>query len=244
MRPKYIPTKQDFAKAWRIKQKGGTVKEIIQKLNIGFGQYEHNRHLFNSYFEQKAKTQKRIRDLRQPGRAVKNPAKFSGPNYKAGEVKLHSGDIDMDILRSYVICGFNRDKIAKLLGVSRGTLWAMQKEDKDIDAVLTKSIEETAADVLGKGLLTLCKEHKVKDTHFASYQGEIYSREYDKRFRPHLGAIKYLLGNTIGWHGEASPVGMNNKGAILQMLDEIAEDRDEAETEPKDTDQREDTPTT
>jgi hypothetical protein len=172
---------------------------------------------------------------------VKAPAKKTGANHKAGELKLNPEDIDLDVLKSYVVCGFNRDKIANLLGISRGTLWGLQKKDKDIADVLTKSIEETAADVLRNGLLMLTKEHKLRDTHFASYQGEIFTREYDKKFRPHLGAIKYILANTIGWQSETKPTTPNNKGAILRMMDEIANHEDGVG--PEDIDQCEDTPT-
>lgn len=253
MRHKWIPSKADILKACRIKSKGGTAKDICQKLGIGFGQYEHNRHLFNSHYEQFSKAEKFKNDLRAPSPgAVKVPPKFSGTHCRGHEQKLRPKDIDLDVLRSYVICGFNREKIAGHLGISRTKLYLLQSESPDIEYILTRGQEAAAADILKDGLMRLCKEHKVKDTHFASHQGEIYSREYDKRFRPHLGAIKYLLSNTIGWQSESKPKALNNKGAILRMMDDIAGRDDsstpaESETEEsigqgEDSDQRDDTP--
>ena len=242
VRKKYEPTKTDLRKAWRIKQNKGTVADICSKLKIGFGQYEHNRHVFNTYFEQQKLILKNKIAARCPGKGVKSRAqsKFSGPNYKSGEHKLTAGDIDTDVLKSYVICGFNRDKIAGLLGIGRTKLHMLAKESQQIDDILNKSVEDTAADVLRNGLMTLAKEHTVPDTHFASYQGDIYSREYRKHFRPHLGAIKYILANTLGWQSEAKPHVPNNKGAILRMMDDIANHEDGVGP-VEDDDQREDT---
>jgi hypothetical protein len=240
MRKKYEPTQKDLRIAWRLKRKGKTINEIIKRLKIGYGQYERSRSKFNAYFEQQKKAEKFKSSTQGRSKTRKAPTKTS-PNYKKGEKKLNPEDIDLDVLRSYVICGFNRDRIAGLLGISRGTLHLITKESEDIRDVLNKASDELAADVLRNGLLMLSKEHTVKDTHFASYQGDIYSREYNKRFRPHLGAIKYILANTIGWQSETKPQAPNNKGAILRMMDEIANHEDGVGCE--DIDQSESTPT-
>ncbi len=228
MPKKYVPSQRHLKKAWKLKQNKHTVKQICSELKIGFGQYEHNRHVFNSYYAQQKLADKNDCSNHRPGKGIKSRAqsKFSGPNYKDGEQKLTPQDIDTDVLKSYVICGFSRDRIAELLGISRRKLLMIQKESKSISDILTKSVEETASDVLRNGLLTLCKTHSVKDNHFASYQGMTYKTPFDRVHRPNLGAIKYLMSNTIGWQSENKPKTENNKGAILRMMDEIANSED------------------
>lgn len=241
MRKKYEPSSRDLRTAWRIKRRGGTIQDIIQKLKIGYGQYERSRAVFNAYFAQQGKAEKFKKQSARGRGKNRKPSTETGPNYKNGEKKLNPEDIDLDVLKSYVVCGFNRQRIAELFGVSRRTLLTLSKESEEIADTLNKASDEVAADVLRNGLLTLCKEHKVRDTHFASYQGDIFSREYDKKFRPHLGAIKYILANTIGWQSENKPQAPNNKGAILRMMDEIANHEDGVG--PEEEDQKENTPT-
>lgn len=238
---KYEPDRNELKKAWRVKRRGGTERDVIQKLGIGPGQYERARAIFNAYYRRQKLLENNRSVKRRPGKAVKTPTKTSGPNYKRGEQKLRPEDIDLDVLRSYVICGFNRDKIAGLLGISRTKLYLLMKESKEISDVINRSIEETVADVLKNGLLVLCKEHELPDTHFASYQGDIFTKDHKKKFRPHLGAIKYLFSNTVGWQSENKPKTPNNKGAILRMMDEVANHDDDVG--PEDADQQEDTPT-
>lgn len=225
MRKKYEPSDRNLRTAWRIKKRGGTIQDIIQKLKIGYGQYERSRAVFNAYFAQQEKAEKFKKSTRGRGKAGKASTK-TGANYKNGEKKLKPEDIDLDVLKSYVICGFNRQRIAELLGISRRTLLTISKESEDIADTLNKASDEMAADVLRNGLLTLCKEHELDDTYFASYQGDIFTRPYKKKFNPNLGAIRYLFANTLGWQSETKPQAPNNKGAILRMMDEIANHED------------------
>lgn len=224
MRKKYTPTDRQLRIAWNIKKNKGTTADICAKLKIGRGQYAGARSVFNDYFIQSSRKEKFSKDRIKPSRAVtlQTPTKKTGAYYKGGELKLKPDDINLDVLKSYVICGFNREKIATLLGISRKTLLDLSKKSPDVYRALNNAKEELAADVLQKGLIFLTRKHKIKSTHFASYQGEIFSKSFYKKFRPDLGAIKYLMANTIGWQSENKPTPPNNKGAILTMMDEIA----------------------
>lgn len=225
MRPKYRPSQIQLRKAWRLKKKGKIVKEICKALKISFSQYELNRSVFNSYFVQKKKEEKWDLDSKRTGLGLKRSTKRSA-NYKKGEFKLSASDIDLDQLKSYVICGFTREKIAELLGVTRNSLHNICKRSPKIAKILTTSKEDAAADLLGNNLMRIAKVHSLPDTHFASHQGDIYSREYTKYFNPNLGAIKYIMANTIGWQSESKPIAPNNKGSILRMMDDIANHED------------------
>lgn len=224
MREKYLPTERQLKIAWNIKKNKGNTADICRKLGIGPGQYAGARSVFNDYFIQISKQEQFKKDRIKPSKAVNllTPTKKTGAYYKGGELKLNPEDINLDVLKSYVICGYNREKIAKLLGISRKTLLDLSKKSPDVYRALNNAKEELAADVLQKGLIFLTRKHKIKSTHFASYQGEIFSKTFYKKFRPDLAAIKYLLANTIGWQNESRPIAPNNKGTILAMMDEIA----------------------
>jgi hypothetical protein len=223
----YTPTEEDLEIAWRIKKNHGTIATICKKLKITKAQYARVRPVFNNFIVQARRKLKHKTDKIRPGTAIKYSVmkkltERSGTYYKGGELKLKPEDIDLDVLRSYVICGFTKDKIAALLGISRGTLLKLTNMSQDVYDAVYKAKQEVAADIVQKGLLFLCKKHKIKSTHFASYKGEITTKKCWERHVPNLGAIKYILANTIGWKNENQNQTVNNKGAILRMIDEIA----------------------
>jgi len=230
IRRKYIPGKRDLGKAWTIKKNGGTKAEICKRLKIKISQYEGNTQLFNSYYEQRSLEERRKNV--STGKACK-VYKKPPVNLKNGETKLDVNTIDFDILRSYVVCGFNRETIAGLLGVSRSTLYTFINKYPEVKRIFKNGEKEVLADVLKNGLLRLCKKHKLPDTHFASYMGEITSMKTKKYIDPSISAIKYLFANKLGWSSEPKNSSTNNKGAILSMLDEIHnDDEKEEETTP------------
>ena len=234
-RPKYVPSKRDLSKAWTVKKNGGTNLDVCKRLGITHGQYIGNLQLFNSYFRREKLALKRTIDTKRP---AKNVYKRKPPSYKNGEKKLSLDDIDLDVLRSYVICGFNRETISGLLGVSRSTLFCFIRDNPDVNHVFNYGEKEVVSDVINKGLLRLCKKRKVPKIHFASYLGEITKEHYKEVLEPNLGAIKYLIANKLGWQSEPRPEASNNKGAILKMLDAI-NNGEEHQNEETTTDKQE-----
>lgn len=227
-RQSYEPSKRDLSKAWTVKKNGGTKRDICKRLGITMGQYERHTQTFNSYFAQRRNIEKFRRDSRKPAkRAYKKP-----PNMRNGECKLTMDNVDLDVLRSYVVCGFNKDKIAGLLGVTRSTLYTFTKKHPKVQRIFDHSDEEVLADIYHNGLLKLCKEHELPDMIHASYRGKITTMNVKKKFNPSLNAIKYIFANKLGWSSEPTGKKSNNKGAILKMLDELANgDEDEEEKE-------------
>lgn len=217
-RKKYVPSKSEFRRAWLIKRKGGKKKDICKKLGITMAQYEMHTQTFNKYFAQSRLREKNRLTIMKPAKGIH---KKKMPRFQNGETKLDVNEINYDLLEVYVICGFNREKIASLLGVTRSTFYTFLKKNPQVQAFMDTAKERVVGGVLKEGLLRLCGVHELDDFIHASYMGEITKEKIKRQFNPNLGAIKYLTANTLGWSSEPRPDRQNNKGAILRMLDDI-----------------------
>ena len=226
MADSYTPTRQDLRKAWTVYKNGGKPKDICARLGIRHPQYANNRKAFAQYFE-------RQRKLLQFEKAQKvTIKKITGEtiNCHDGERVLTPDKIDLEILRSYVVCGFNRGKIADLLGVSRTTLYTFAKENPKVQLILDNAMQQTAAEIMKDGLLRLCRVHELPDVISANYMGEIFTKSIKKKFNPNVTAIKYVLANTLGWSSEPKALSDDNKGDILKTLDTLMNDDPETHT--------------
>ena len=217
-RPRYIPSKRDLSKAWTVKKNGGKKKDICSRLKISGSQYELSKRAFQAYFRQRSTAEKFKVDVVGVSKAAHKNKKV---NMKNGEVKLTVANVDLEVLQSYVVCGFTQEKIASLLGVSRTTYFDFLKNNPDVKRVVDNAVDDTLSDVYRNGLLKLCKKHKLPGIIHASYMGEIETKDIEKHYNPDLGAIRYLMANKLGWTSEPRPESTNNKGAILRMLDDI-----------------------
>jgi len=217
-RKKYSPSRRDLSKAWTVKKNGGQKKDICSRLGITIRNYEDNAQKFNAYFRQKRS--KEQHDISTLDPAIE-ATKIKPPDMKKGETKLTPNNIDYNALQSYAVLGYTQEKIAGLLGVTRSTFFTFLKKHPEIKEWMDNAVERAMDDIYRNGLLLLCKQHSLPDTHFASYMGEIVSQRTTRHFNPNLGAIKYMFANKLGWATEPKPEQSNNKGAILKMLDEI-----------------------
>lgn len=222
-KPKFVLKNTHLRRAWTWKKKGLTKKQICEKIGIKVSQYEANTQAFNSYFRRCKQREK----LESDTTGVSETVHKKPPVYKNGEVKLNVDDIDVDVLKSWVVCGFNREKIASLLGVSRSTLFNFLKKHPEVERAMDNAVQDVVSDVFKNGLLKLTKDHSIPETYIGHYQGDIVTKKIRRNFRPHLNAIKYLFANTVGWSSEPRPQASNNKGAILKMLDEMANGEDD-----------------
>jgi hypothetical protein len=232
-RKKYIPSKRDLSKAWTVKKAGGKKRDICKRLGITIKQYEMHTQTFNEHFRRESLKLKHDIDS---VKSVRSTTKRKAPAYYKGEKKLTPENIDFDALNSYIVLGYNKDTIAKLLGVSRSCYFDFLKRHPDIQRFVDTATERTMDDIYRNGLLLLCKEHKLPDTHFASYQGNITSVPIKKHFNPDVTALKYMFANKLGWATEPRPERTDNRGVILKMLDDICngeEDQDQDHTPTK-----------
>jgi hypothetical protein len=220
MADSYTPTRQDLRKAWTVYKNGGKPKDIWARLGISSKKYANNRSIFASYFER----QRKLLQFEKAQRVSTKKARSEGLNCKEGERVLTPDKIDLEILRSYVVCGFNRGKIADLLGVSRTTLYTFAKENPKVQMILDNALQQTAAEIMKDGLLRLCRVHELPDLISSNYLGEIRTKAIKKKFNPNITAIKYVLANTIGWASEPKAVSDDNKGDILKTLDTLMND--------------------
>lgn len=210
----FIPNEKHLRIAWRLKRKKGTIRHICDRLKISLWSYNKHKQVFKLYFLQRADEDRRKFNRKNFG--------ITGPCYKKGEKKFTPDKVDLDILTAYVMCGFTREKIAYLFGMSRDTLLHLMKKDKEIERILTSGTELMAGKIIKNGLLHLCKTHKVPALHHASYQGQIYSQEYDKIIEPNLGAVEFALTNMVGFSSKPKTNTADNRGSIMQMMDDIA----------------------
>lgn len=237
-RKKWEPTRVQLERAWTWKKRGRTNKFIAEKLGSTLSKYQKVLSIFRLYYVQKEKEDKHKSDTRKyvSTKNVSDIIAAKGKNYKAGERKLEIKDIDLEILRSYVICGFSKEKIAGFLGITRGTLYTYSKEFPHIKHILEHAQKEATAGVM-QSLLMMTKDRMVDDTAVASYLGDISTKKIKKSVPASFPAVKHYLANTLGWGSEPRKETANNKGAILQMLDKMANnDEGEDDAEEKETD--------
>lgn len=222
-RKKWKPTTKQLESAWKWKKRGKTNKEIAEKLGSTLGKYQKALSDFRSHFTRKKKEERNstVRSTLLHKKNMAEVAASKGRNYKAGERKLKVSDIDLDVLRSYVICGFNRDKIAGLMGVTRKTLWGYAKTFPDIQFILDNAQKEATKGVM-QSLLKATQGGVIEDEHVSNYLGEITKTKYKKAIPANVTAMKYWLTNTIGWGSEPKSEKSNNKGTIIRMLDNMA----------------------
>lgn len=224
-RPKYVPSRRDLSKAWTVRKQGGKRVDICSRLGITDRQYSLNIAAFKDCFRREKAKLKWSKDAKAPANNIFK----TGPAYRHGECILDPGNVDLDVLRSYVVCGFDREKIASALGVSRSTLHSFAKKHPIVQRILDHADEDVLADIYNNGLRKLCVEHELPDIVHASYMGEITTKNVMKKFNPSLRAIKYMFANKLSWATEPTGKKTNNKGAILQMLDELNNGEEEKE---------------
>ena len=135
MRKKYVPTRNHLKKAWTWKRKGETVGFICKKVGITVSQYRMNTHIFNSHFKQMKKTEKFLMD-KKTFLNIDDIKLKKGNMYKNGETKLLLEDIDLELLRSYVIAGFTKEKISQLMGISRTTLYQYKDRFPEVKNII------------------------------------------------------------------------------------------------------------
>lgn len=105
----------------------------------------------------------------------------------------------LEKLKCFRVCGYSLDKCARLLGISRTTLYRYQKDFPEVASAIDDAMDINIAEVTS-ALLNRAKGMKVKRKHFAHHQGEIYSEEYVETVLPDVRAINsFLLNNKKGW---------------------------------------------
>ncbi len=230
MRKKYIPSQRDLDRAWVWKKRKKTSKEICKKIGISPSQWELSRSIFNSYFGQQKKLEKHKEQVkRHTHRDTVNDIqlkKKKNRSYKRGESKLEITDIDLDQLKAFVVCGFTRERIADLLGITRSTLQTYSKAFPHIKDVLDNEMDRATSGVV-KSMLKMTDDRMVDDTVYASYLGEIFTDKIKKHVPANGNMVKYWMANKAGWSTEPKPLKSNNKGLIIKMLDDMANHDDD-----------------
>ncbi len=221
-KPKYVPTKKHLEIAWRWKKHGYTVEQICAKLHITVKQYELNRSTFNGYYKQSKilETHASHREKLVALKHIDDLPVEKGKFYRDGETKLDEKDIDLELLRAYVLCGYTREKIASLFGITRTTLYHYCNRFPGIKHVLENAKAEATAQVMGT-LLKMTQDREVDDTAVASYLGDIYTQRIKKTVLANPNMVRYWLANNLGWGSEPRPEKSNNKGALIAMLDKL-----------------------
>jgi len=241
-RPKYVPTEQQLKRATRLKNSGHTVAEICEKLKITITQHKLNRKLFNDHFTQFAKTDlnknialsnrgssnTRLVPIKQTKRNKKTNIRAGMHNRKDAR-KKHYNEIGLAQLESYVICGYDKETIARLLGISRKTLYTYAQEYPPLQDILDNSRKRASEKVINS-LLKSSHDRQVDDTAVASYLGEITTKSVKKFVPASVTAQKYWLTNAERWSHNPEPDKSNNRGSILGTLDNLmSSDKDEEE---------------
>lgn len=203
------PKKRDFERAWKLYQKGrsngGSQKEIAAALKISLTTYRRNLKAFRDYF----------RDM---GRGSRGRPK--------GDRKVDPRDIDLDMIRKFLLTGYSYRDIAKWLGIHEDTFREYRKEYEPLRHICdTAVMEDTAEIFVSLGQRARGFEHDA--VHFSSYQGDVTETEYTKKYPPDTEAARLILTNRIGFKRDVDPQGENNRGAILEALDALMDESDD-----------------
>lgn len=229
-RPKYTPDKRTLEKAYRLtKNKKVLIKDLPDRLGISYSQWELNRDVFNSYFKQR-----RIHDqhtdyenkymhpddgerpvIIKKGSIDKKPPKWT---------KLVIEDINLERLKSYSICGYNKETIASLLCISRTTLFNYEKQFPSIHDILTNSRKRASEEMIA-ALHKTGIGHKYTEQEAKSVPGVGVKIVTVKKYaKPKVSAQKYWLSNSEQWTSEPKTARDNNRGSILATLDRLVND--------------------
>ncbi|NJR75359.1 MAG: hypothetical protein HC773_20415 [Scytonema sp. CRU_2_7] len=232
--------KKNWLKRGNGKSAKKTAVQIADKLNITLMQYMNARKDFNRYYKQfkildihheqlKKHTHKRdIHDILHS-----KVRRDTSPNFKDGETKLDISDINLDVLESYVICGFTRERIASLLGITRTTLYWYAKQFPHIQDVLDNARDKATTKVV-TSMLSMTQDRLVTDTAVSTYLGKISTKTIKRHAPGNANMIKYWMANNAGWSSEPRPEMQNNKGLILKMLESMTGDTNEDESSKSD----------
>ena len=208
----WSPSKRDFAKAWTIHKKGksngGTQLDIQKTLNISKSLYYTHRKAFTKYF--------RTMSRKPTGKPRGQPE---------GNRKLSLEDIDLELLTKLVAVGYTLNDIAGVLGINDDTLRRYRREFPEVKDAIDNTMAKQNSDIVG-AMLARAKGYEHDATHFSAYEGNVTETDYKKHYPPDIEAGRLLLANRIGFIRDAQPKGTNNKGRILEALDNMMSEDD------------------
>jgi len=227
-KPKFVATKQQLESAWKWKKRGYVVADICKKIKITIKVYEGNRIQFNRYFTQRRKEEANFDVIKKNTgpialRVLPRQREADTRTSNNKQTKLDPTTINLEELEGFVLCGFNRDKIAQLFGITRKTLYTYAEEFPAIKDIMDNARMRKGKQLI-ESLYGMTKDREVNDHYHASYLGKISTEKVKKFIPANLGAIKYIAANTINWSENPRPEQQHNKGTILKALDESMED--------------------
>lgn len=234
-RKKYTPTKETLKEAWALTKAGLSVAEILKDLKISKSQYEEKKIIFKNHYSReriREENEYLLRNVLQPDNLARPFKKNSLGNEKKHTrgKQIELTDMNLTALRAYVLTGWTREKIAKVLGISTQTLRKYANTFPIIKEILDTEREKATSKVI-ESLLKVSNGYRIKATHFAVNDGEIISEEYMKHIGPSVSGQKYWLTNTEQWRNEPNTSSANNKGSILKALDHMNLGEEEDDTE-------------
>jgi len=225
IRKKYTPTKETLKQAWALREAGLSISEILKDLKITKSQYNSKKLMFKNFFSRKrveSQNDYLLKNVLQPDNLAR-PFKKNNLGNEKKHVRgkqMELTDMNLTALRAYVLTGWTKDKIAKVLGISTQTLRKYANTFPIIKEILDTELEKATSQVI-ESLLKVSNGYRVKARYFAVNDGKIISEEYMKHIGPSVSGQKYWLTNTEQWRNEPNASSVNNKGSILKALDHM-----------------------
>lgn len=207
----WTPSFRDKMRAWELYTKGCTDQEISRDLGISYNQFKKFVLEFKRFFEQ----MKRRRPQDLPRAPRRDSPTEGNPLLTAQAIRL------------YALAGFNKQKIADLIGVSHQAIANYFTRHPELEKIFLSFGELADAKVI-YSLLQRAQGMRIKKTKFATFEGAITdSRDYFEELPPSVEAAMHWLVNRKRWKKSDAAVLTSNKGEILEALENMTQLTDE-----------------
>jgi len=212
----YNPPRSDFKKAYALFCQDFSEEKIAKQLGITENCWKFYRPRFYQYFKIQGDKPKQIIPIKRD----KNGGNRG--SHRKGQYKIHPNTIDLNLVNELSLAGFTQKRICAILGLCEATFIKYKKENPDIQDAIDNAKARADVEVL-LALHSVATGYSHKDTHFASYQGNIFSKEYVKNYPPNVqAAINWLLNSpNINWNSVKDANIGTEKGEILEFLDNM-----------------------
>lgn len=211
-RHEYVVTRRDLRRAYELRSQGHPDGAIAKALGISTPTYSKHRLRFETYFRTQARDRRLVNPVGRP----------------RGSYKVDPETIDLGLVRDLVLLGMTEKRIARALGVTQDTFITYKRLYPELQQAVDNAKTMADARVI-RALYERATGYEHRDTHFASYLGQITSEEYTKHYPPDVqAAIAWLVNSgNVDWKKEPEPRGSDNRGDILAALDRMNRDGEE-----------------
>jgi len=213
----YTPGRSDFKKAYALYCKDFDDIKIAAQLGITESCYNFYKHRFRMFYKKMGDAAVKIIPLKA---LPKNKNGLYGGMHRKGQYKLDPNTIDLNLVHDLSLAGYTQARICKMIGVCESTFIKYKKLNPDIQDAIHNAKARADVEVL-LALHSVATGYSHKDTHFSSFQGDIFTKEYIKYYPPNVqAAINWLINSpNINWNQVKEANIGTEKGEILEFLD-------------------------